>query len=87
MHFAVDYFQLRIDIHTFDSLFSIYNSSATVYCSLIDDFLVRSGWISALTGLNRSIPVGIIMILIAALFTFLAAMSLIMFKKVDTQQT
>ncbi|KAA8584325.1 hypothetical protein FQN60_008110 [Etheostoma spectabile] len=41
-----------------------------------------SGWISALTGLNRSIPVGIIMILIAALFTFLAAMSLIMFKKV-----
>ncbi|KAE8285343.1 Secretory carrier-associated membrane protein 1 [Larimichthys crocea] len=41
-----------------------------------------SGWISALTGLNRSIPVGIIMILIAALFTALAVMSLIMFKKV-----
>uniref|UniRef100_A0A4W5MGP6 Secretory carrier-associated membrane protein n=1 Tax=Hucho hucho TaxID=62062 RepID=A0A4W5MGP6_9TELE len=41
-----------------------------------------SGWISALTGLNKSIPVGIIMILIAALFTALAAMSLIMFKKV-----
>uniref|UniRef100_A0A3B4U4J8 Secretory carrier-associated membrane protein n=1 Tax=Seriola dumerili TaxID=41447 RepID=A0A3B4U4J8_SERDU len=41
-----------------------------------------SGWISALTGLNRSIPVGIIMILIAALFTSLAVMSLIMFKKV-----
>ncbi|XP_078478429.1 secretory carrier-associated membrane protein 1 isoform X3 [Lampetra planeri] len=41
-----------------------------------------SGWISALIGLNRSIPVGIIMILIAALFTSLAVMSLIMFKKV-----
>ncbi|KAG8010523.1 Secretory carrier-associated membrane protein 1, partial [Nibea albiflora] len=36
----------------------------------------------ALTGLNKSIPVGIIMILIAALFTALAVMSLIMFKKV-----
>lgn len=44
--------------------------------------LSNSGWISALTGLNKSIPVGIIMILIAALFTALAAMSLIMFKKV-----
>ncbi|XP_026052707.1 secretory carrier-associated membrane protein 1-like [Carassius auratus] len=41
-----------------------------------------SGWISALTGLNTSIPVGIIMILIAALFTALAVISLIMFKKV-----
>ncbi|KAM4527488.1 secretory carrier-associated membrane protein 1-like [Odontesthes bonariensis] len=41
-----------------------------------------SGWISALTGLNRSIPVGIMMILIAALFTSLAVLSLIMFKKV-----
>ncbi|XP_013860132.1 secretory carrier-associated membrane protein 1 isoform X2 [Austrofundulus limnaeus] len=41
-----------------------------------------SGWISALTALNRSIPVGIIMILIAALFTSLAVLSLIMFKKV-----
>uniref|UniRef100_A0A3Q4B134 Secretory carrier-associated membrane protein n=1 Tax=Mola mola TaxID=94237 RepID=A0A3Q4B134_MOLML len=41
-----------------------------------------SGWISALTGLNRSIPVGIIMIVIAALFTSLAVMSLVMFKKV-----
>ncbi|XP_030291937.1 secretory carrier-associated membrane protein 1 isoform X2 [Sparus aurata] len=41
-----------------------------------------SGWISALTALNTSIPVGIIMILIAALFTALAVLSLIMFKKV-----
>ncbi|XP_066501667.1 secretory carrier-associated membrane protein 1 [Hoplias malabaricus] len=41
-----------------------------------------SGWISALTGLNKSIPVGIIMILIAALFTASAVISLIMFKKV-----
>uniref|UniRef100_A0A3P8RYA6 Secretory carrier-associated membrane protein n=1 Tax=Amphiprion percula TaxID=161767 RepID=A0A3P8RYA6_AMPPE len=41
-----------------------------------------SGWISALTGLNTNIPVGIIMILIAALFTSLAVMSLCMFKKV-----
>ncbi|XP_062340147.1 secretory carrier-associated membrane protein 1-like [Osmerus eperlanus] len=41
-----------------------------------------SGWISALTGLNTSVPVGIIMILIAALFTALAVMSIIMFKKV-----
>ncbi|XP_061589895.1 secretory carrier-associated membrane protein 1-like [Cololabis saira] len=43
-----------------------------------------SGWISALTGLNQSIPVGIIMILIAALFTSLAVLSLIMFKKIHT---
>uniref|UniRef100_A0A3Q0SEC3 Secretory carrier-associated membrane protein n=1 Tax=Amphilophus citrinellus TaxID=61819 RepID=A0A3Q0SEC3_AMPCI len=41
-----------------------------------------SGWISALIGLNKSIPVGIIMILVAALFTSLAVLSLIMFKKV-----
>ncbi|XP_023658785.1 secretory carrier-associated membrane protein 1-like [Paramormyrops kingsleyae] len=41
-----------------------------------------SGWISALTGLNKSIPVGIMMILIAALFTASAVVSLIMFKKV-----
>ncbi|XP_023816146.1 secretory carrier-associated membrane protein 1 [Oryzias latipes] len=41
-----------------------------------------SGWISALMGLNTSIPVGIIMILVAALFTSLAVMSLIMFKKI-----
>ena len=49
--------------------------------------VVLSGWISALTGLNKSIPVGIIMILIAGLFTSLAAMSLIMFKKVNTADT
>ncbi|XP_076020066.1 secretory carrier-associated membrane protein 1-like [Genypterus blacodes] len=41
-----------------------------------------SGWISALTCMNRSIAVGIIMILVAALFTSLSVMSLIMFKKV-----
>ncbi|XP_055087997.1 secretory carrier-associated membrane protein 1-like isoform X2 [Periophthalmus magnuspinnatus] len=41
-----------------------------------------SGWISALTCLNTNIPVGILMILIAALFTSLAVMSLFMFKKV-----
>lgn len=43
-----------------------------------------SGWISALTCLNKNIPVGIIMILIAALFTSLAAMSLFMFKRVHS---
>ncbi|KAM9306781.1 secretory carrier-associated membrane protein 1-like [Pholidichthys leucotaenia] len=43
-----------------------------------------SGWISALTALNKSTPVGIIMVLIAALFTALAVLSLIMFKKVHT---
>ncbi|NWH56216.1 SCAM1 protein, partial [Geococcyx californianus] len=40
------------------------------------------GWISALTGLNKSIPVGIMMIIIAALFTASAVISLVMFKKV-----
>uniref|UniRef100_A0A3B3DUT7 Secretory carrier-associated membrane protein n=1 Tax=Oryzias melastigma TaxID=30732 RepID=A0A3B3DUT7_ORYME len=40
------------------------------------------GWIAALTGLNTNIPVGIIMLLIAALFTALSVGSLIMFKKV-----
>lgn len=41
-----------------------------------------SGWIAALTGLNANIPVGIIMLLISALFTALSVGSLIMFKKV-----
>ncbi|XP_075885661.1 secretory carrier-associated membrane protein 1-like isoform X2 [Nelusetta ayraudi] len=41
-----------------------------------------SGWISALTGLNTNVTVGIIMILIAALFTSQAVMSLFMFKKI-----
>ncbi|XP_057261427.1 secretory carrier-associated membrane protein 1 isoform X3 [Pezoporus wallicus] len=40
------------------------------------------GWISSLTGLNKSIPVGIMMIIIAALFTASAVISLVMFKKV-----
>ncbi|XP_048874635.1 secretory carrier-associated membrane protein 1-like isoform X2 [Brienomyrus brachyistius] len=40
------------------------------------------GWISALTCLNTSIPVGILLILIAGLFTACAVFSLIMFKKV-----
>uniref|UniRef100_A0A8D1LDK6 Secretory carrier-associated membrane protein n=1 Tax=Sus scrofa TaxID=9823 RepID=A0A8D1LDK6_PIG len=40
------------------------------------------GWISSLTGLNQSIPVGIMMIIIAALFTASAVISLVMFKKV-----
>lgn len=39
-----------------------------------------------MTALNQSVPVGIIMILIAALFTSLAVMSLIMFKKVQPSQ-
>lgn len=42
-----------------------------------------SGWISSLTGLNKSIPVGIMMIIIAALFTASAVISLVMFKKVS----
>nr|XP_057920075.1 secretory carrier-associated membrane protein 1-like isoform X3 [Doryrhamphus excisus] len=41
-----------------------------------------SGWISALSVLNRNVVVGVLMILIAALFTSLVVMSLIMFKKV-----
>ncbi|XP_038257231.1 secretory carrier-associated membrane protein 1 isoform X2 [Chelonia mydas] len=40
------------------------------------------GWISSLTGLNESIPVGIMMIIITALFTASAVISLVMFKKV-----
>lgn len=52
----------------------------------LTDFVVLSGWISALTGLNHNVPVGIIMILIAALFTSLAVLSLIMFKKVSCIQ-
>ncbi|KAK7811663.1 hypothetical protein U0070_022306 [Myodes glareolus] len=39
------------------------------------------GWISSLTGLNKNIPVGIMMIIIAALFTASAVISLVMFKK------
>ncbi|TWW66295.1 secretory carrier-associated membrane protein 1-like isoform X1 [Takifugu flavidus] len=41
-----------------------------------------SGWISALTCLNKNVPVGVIMIIVAVLFTSLATMSLIMFKKI-----
>nr|XP_024646544.1 secretory carrier-associated membrane protein 1 isoform X2 [Macaca nemestrina] len=41
------------------------------------------GWISSLTGLNQNIPVGIMMIIIAALFTASAVISLVMFKKVS----
>ncbi|XP_020386189.1 secretory carrier-associated membrane protein 1 [Stegostoma tigrinum] len=40
------------------------------------------GWISALTALNRSIPVGVLMMIVAAAFTGSAVVSLIMFKKV-----
>ncbi|XP_074388235.1 secretory carrier-associated membrane protein 1-like isoform X8 [Zonotrichia albicollis] len=42
----------------------------------------ESGWISSLTSLNKSIPVGIMMTIIAALFTASAVISLIMFKKI-----
>ncbi|XP_029024591.1 secretory carrier-associated membrane protein 1-like isoform X2 [Betta splendens] len=41
-----------------------------------------SGWISALTALNKKVIVGILMILVAAMFTTLAVLSLIMFKKI-----
>ncbi|XP_054612409.1 uncharacterized protein LOC129169742 isoform X2 [Dunckerocampus dactyliophorus] len=40
------------------------------------------GWISALVVLNTNVAIGALMILIAALFTSLVVMSLIMFKKV-----
>ncbi|XP_032932230.1 secretory carrier-associated membrane protein 1-like isoform X3 [Catharus ustulatus] len=42
------------------------------------------GWISSLTSLNKSIPVGIMMTIIAALFTTSAVISLVMFKKVHS---
>ncbi|XP_051497572.1 uncharacterized protein LOC127395144 [Apus apus] len=42
---------------------------------------LSAGWISSLTGLDESIPVGIMMISIAALFTASAVISLVMFKK------
>lgn len=54
--------------------------SSKVYCFSFSSF---SGWISSLTGLNKSIPVGIMMIIIAALFTASAVISLVMFKKVS----
>ncbi|XP_077398768.1 secretory carrier-associated membrane protein 1-like isoform X2 [Vanacampus margaritifer] len=40
------------------------------------------GWISALMCLNANVAAGVLMILVAALFTALAVMSLVMFKKV-----
>ncbi|XP_061657794.1 secretory carrier-associated membrane protein 1-like isoform X2 [Syngnathoides biaculeatus] len=40
------------------------------------------GWVSALTCLNVSIAVGVLTVLVAALFTAQAVMSLVMFKKV-----
>lgn len=56
------------------------NGSAQVNVWRFSSF---SGWISSLTGLNKSIPVGIMMIIIAALFTASAVISLVMFKKVS----
>uniref|UniRef100_A0A8C9FRA3 Secretory carrier-associated membrane protein n=1 Tax=Pavo cristatus TaxID=9049 RepID=A0A8C9FRA3_PAVCR len=57
--------------------------SLSKYCSSkVWCFSSFSGWISSLTGLNKSIPVGIMMIIIAALFTASAVISLVMFKKV-----
>ncbi|XP_061655657.1 secretory carrier-associated membrane protein 1-like isoform X3 [Phyllopteryx taeniolatus] len=41
-----------------------------------------NGWISALTCLNANVAVGVLTILVAALFTALVVMSLVMFKKV-----
>lgn len=60
----------------------VYVFSITRSSVLICHVIFYSGWISALTCLNQSIIVGILMILIAALFTSLAVMSLVMFKKV-----
>ncbi|XP_061554095.1 secretory carrier-associated membrane protein 1-like isoform X2 [Phycodurus eques] len=40
------------------------------------------GWLSALTCLNANVAVGVLTILVAALFTALVVMSLVMFKKV-----
>lgn len=57
---------------------------AFTVCFLLH-FVFGSGWILALIGLNQSVPVGIIMLLIAALFTALSVGSLIMFKKVTQQ--
>lgn len=53
---------------------------------LLTCLLSLSGWISSLTGLNKNIPVGIMMIIIAALFTASAVISLVMFKKVSGSQ-
>lgn len=79
----------KIQINLCDAQF-VYKSKAVLvglkeFLIFSFCFFAHSGWISALTGLNESIPVGIIMILIAALFTSLAVMSLIMFKKVRSQ--
>ncbi|KAM6293911.1 secretory carrier-associated membrane protein 1-like [Aegotheles albertisi] len=63
-----------------------YNPFSDSRTSILLDKLsncgISSGWISSLTGLNKSIPVGIMMIIIAALFTASAVISLVMFKKV-----
>ena len=57
------------------------------YICVLLCFSFPSGWITALTGLNTSVPVGIIMLLIAALFTALSVGSLIMFKKVNDHRS
>lgn len=64
--------------------FFVYVVQVGVYClqSIGITGWGTSGWISALTCLNTSIVVGILMILIALLFSALAVMSLFMFKKV-----
>lgn len=67
--------------YSFCSFMGMYWFSLT-----LSSCVFASGWIAALTGLNTSIPVGIIMLLIAALFTALSVGSLIMFKKVSQSQ-
>uniref|UniRef100_A0A8D0FWY6 Secretory carrier-associated membrane protein n=1 Tax=Strix occidentalis caurina TaxID=311401 RepID=A0A8D0FWY6_STROC len=71
---------LQLDIRYFKKILCLLK------CINIPELFVFSfsfsGWISSLTGLNKSIPVGIMMIIIAALFTASAVISLVMFKKV-----
>ncbi|XP_054612407.1 uncharacterized protein LOC129169742 isoform X1 [Dunckerocampus dactyliophorus] len=76
--------------HRSDSSFSFF-IFFFVYVCQVGVYVVQTvgftgwgacGWISALVVLNTNVAIGALMILIAALFTSLVVMSLIMFKKV-----
>lgn len=75
-----DYFEHALNLCLCECALKFIHISFVLFC-------FTSGWIAALTGLNTSIPVGIIMLLIAALFTALSVGSLIMFKKVTQSQS
>lgn len=56
-----------------------------VLTDLFCSSLCGSGWIVSLAAMKTNVPVGVIMMMNAILFTALAAMGVVMLKKVKTE--